>query len=115
MVSKISLPEQLAKLPLPPTEKWPSGVWDITPFEHGTMSVVLFAPKHYDYQTPHEQDELYIVYKGSGELMTANGAIAFAEGDVLFVAAGDEHRFDNFTDDLILWAVFWGPKGGEGK
>jgi mannose-6-phosphate isomerase-like protein (cupin superfamily) len=37
----------------------------------------------------------------------------FTAGDVLFVPAGEEHRFERFSDDLILWAVFWGPEGGE--
>jgi mannose-6-phosphate isomerase-like protein (cupin superfamily) len=113
MVSKISLSEQKAKLPLPATDKWPNGVWDINAFMHGSMSLVLFTPKIHDYQTPHEQDELYVVYKGSGKLVTTEGSIDFNEGDVLFVGAGDEHRFDEFTNDLILWAIFWGPKGGE--
>jgi len=34
-------------------------------------------------------------------------------GDVLFVAAGVEHRFLNISDDFSAWVVFWGPKGGE--
>ncbi|MDQ3378133.1 MAG: cupin domain-containing protein, partial [Actinomycetota bacterium] len=34
-------------------------------------------------------------------------------GDALFVPAGVEHRFENFTDDLVAWVVFYGPEGGE--
>jgi mannose-6-phosphate isomerase-like protein (cupin superfamily) len=113
MASKIVLKDELAKLPLPATSKWPDGVWDTTSFRHGTMSLILFAPKVRDYQTPHEQDELYIVVKGDGELITPEGTLHFIAGDVLFVKAGDEHRFERFSDDLILWAVFWGEQGGE--
>jgi hypothetical protein len=29
------------------------------------------------------------------------------------VAAGTEHRFEDFTEDLAVWVVFYGPDGGE--
>ena len=31
----------------------------------------------------------------------------------MFVAAGGEHRFEDFTEDLAVWVVFYGPAGGE--
>ena len=34
-------------------------------------------------------------------------------GDLLFVPARVPHRFDNFTDDLVVWVIFYGPEGGE--
>jgi quercetin dioxygenase-like cupin family protein len=37
----------------------------------------------------------------------------FKEKDVLFVPAGVEHRFDNFTDDFMTWVIFYGQKGGK--
>jgi ubiquinone/menaquinone biosynthesis C-methylase UbiE len=37
----------------------------------------------------------------------------FESGDLLFVAAGTEHRFEDFTKDLAVWVVFYGPRGGE--
>jgi len=109
----LALQEYLAKLPLEATQKWPEGVWDIEAFQHGTMSVILYTPHGKDYQTPHEQDELYIVIKGTGELIVEDTVHVFKTGDVLFVPAGKEHRFENFSEDIITWAVFWGPKGGE--
>ena len=42
----------------------------------------------------------------------ANGQ-AVKAGDVLFVRAGAEHRFYDFTPDFETWVIFWGPKGGE--
>ena len=44
-----------------------------------------------------------------------NGAVShpFQPGDVLFVAAGVEHAFENFSDDLYVWVMFYGPPGGE--
>ena len=109
----IDLKTALAHLPLPATSTWPEGVWDKTMFEHGTMSVIVFTPRGQDYQTTHAQDELYIVMKGSGTLLIADMPHAFGEGAVLFVPANTQHRFVEFTEDLITWAIFWGPKGGE--
>lgn len=113
MVSKIELENFLKMLPLPSTEKWPLGVWDINAISHGYMSVSLFTPRRHDYQTPHEQDEIYVVFKGQGKLVTQIETFDFVSGDILFVQSGDEHRFEDFTDDLILWVIFYGPKGGE--
>jgi len=110
---KISLLENLNKLSLPATSKWPEGVWDIEALKHGTMSLLLFTPRGKDYQTPHEQDELYVIIKGSGDFIIEDKKFNFKAGDVLFVPAKKEHRFENFSDDLITWAIFWGPKGGE--
>jgi mannose-6-phosphate isomerase-like protein (cupin superfamily) len=109
----IDLKTALSQLPLPATPTWPEGVWDKTVFLHGTMSVIIFTPRCHDYQTKHSQDELYIVIKGSGTLMIEGTPHMFCEGDVLFVPAEKQHRFVDFTDDLITWAIFWGPKGGE--
>ncbi|MFL0805301.1 MAG: cupin domain-containing protein [Agarilytica sp.] len=110
---KISLTETLKQLPLPATDKWPEGVWDIEAFRHGSMSLVLFTPEGRDYQTPHDQDELYIVLSGNGVLDIEGVAHRFSDGDVLFVPAEKTHRFTEFSQGIKMWAVFWGPKGGE--
>ena len=109
----ISLDTFRTKVPLPATDTWPAGVWDIEAFAHGTMSVVFFAPRGVDHQTSHAQDELYIVVSGNGVLVVGDARSPFEAGDVLFVRAGQLHRFEDFSDDLVTWAVFWGPKGGE--
>jgi hypothetical protein len=31
----------------------------------------------------------------------------------LFVPAGDLHRFEDFSEDLAVWGLFYGPEGGE--
>jgi mannose-6-phosphate isomerase-like protein (cupin superfamily) len=110
---RIPLAATMARLPLPATEEWPRGGWDTEPFRHGSMSLVLFTPRGHDYQSPHEQDELYIVMRGTGELVLEDEHIPFVAGDVLFVPARRRHRFERFSDDLVTWAVFWGPPGGE--
>ena len=113
-----TLTDTLEGLPLPPTVKWPGGVWDKEVMRHGTMSVSLFAPRGEDHQTPHLQDELYFVMCGSADLRVgADGGDvqrhAARPGTVLFVAADVLHRFENISGDFAAWVVFWGPPGGE--
>jgi mannose-6-phosphate isomerase-like protein (cupin superfamily) len=85
----------------------------LEPFEHGTMQLGMYAPRAYDPQTPHEQDELYFVVSGSGIFVHGEEKTKFNKGDALFVAAGVIHRFEDFTDDFSAWVVFWGKQGGE--
>lgn len=110
---KISFSENLSKLPLPATKKWPEGVWDIEALRHGSMSLILFTPEGNDYQTSHSQDELYLVIEGAGILEVEGAEISFGRGDALFVKAGERHRFTQFEQGLKMWAVFWGKEGGE--
>lgn len=82
--------------------------------QHGSMSVEYFSPQKTDTQTPHEQDELYIVARGHGNFNRNGEKLDCKAGDVLFVPAGMDHRFEQFSDDFATWVVFYGPKGGEG-
>ncbi len=81
--------------------------------EHGTLEVGLYAPRGVDDQAPHSRDELYVVQRGSGWFVNGNERHAFGPGDVLFVPARQPHRFEDFTEDLALWVIFYGPQGGE--
>eukprot|EP01037_Dinobryon_pediforme_P016266 gene16266-16445_t len=67
------------------------------------MSVEIYRPAYADHQTPHLQDELYVVISGSGFFVNNGERAAFQQGDVLFVPAGTDHRFENFTDDFLTW------------
>lgn len=81
--------------------------------KHGTMSIEYYAPKKIDRQTPHKQDEIYVIASGSGTFFGDGERVKFNTGDVLFVPAGIEHRFENFTDDFATWVIFYGKEGGE--
>lgn len=81
--------------------------------EHGTMTVEIYKPLKTDQQTPHLQDELYVVISGSGHFLNNGQRLPFKPGDILFVPAGVTHRFENFTDDFATWVIFYGPNGGE--
>jgi len=82
-------------------------------FRHGTLAVELYAPRGSDPQSPHTRDEVYVVVEGRGSFRNGGDRHPFERGDVLFVAAGVEHRFEEFTDDLAVWVFFYGPDGGE--
>jgi mannose-6-phosphate isomerase-like protein (cupin superfamily) len=65
---------------------------------------VLVAPEP-DRQTPHEDDEIYLVLQGSGTLTVEGKQIPVTEGETAFVAAGDEHRFTDY-ETIVLFVVF---------
>jgi mannose-6-phosphate isomerase-like protein (cupin superfamily) len=98
----------LKQLPLPPTERWLDGVFDIEVFERGGLTMELFAPRGTDRQTSHSQDELYFVIAGNAVLELDGVDHACTQGDALFVAARVPHRFSRISDDFATWAVFWG-------
>src|SRR5260370_9672367 len=72
-------------------------------FERGSLTVEIYAPLGSDPQKPHTRDEVYVVVRGSGEFINGPDRESFGSGDFLFVAASVEHRFVNFSDDLIVW------------
>ena len=85
---------------------------------HGTMTLRYYAPKGVDPQTPHDQDEIYIVQSGRGWVVSGASEAtlerkAIGAGDAIFVAANHVHRFVDFTTDFAVWVAFWGPAGGE--
>ncbi len=80
---------------------------------HGSLEVRWYAPKGSDPQTPHGQDEIYIVASGKGHFFRNGERVPFRAGDMLFVPAGMEHRFEAFSEDFAAWVVFYGPQGGE--
>lgn len=80
---------------------------------HGSMKAGLYAPQGRDAQGPHRQDELYVVLSGTGWFEKAGRRDPFGPGDLIFVEAGADHRFVEFSTDFTCWAVFWGPAGGE--
>lgn len=83
--------------------------------QHKSMSIELYQPQKVDLQMPHKQDELYVVYSGSGTFFNDGIRHSFEAGDVLFVPAGVQHRFEDFTEDFLTWVIFYGPIGGESK
>jgi mannose-6-phosphate isomerase-like protein (cupin superfamily) len=110
---KASLSQLSNQIPGVQSDQWPGGIRFAHALRHGSMSVELYAPQELDPQKPHDQDELYFIQSGSADFFLAGTTEKCQAGDCLFVQAGEEHRFLNFTIDFMTWVVFWGPKGGE--
>ena len=91
----------------------PKGPRFATVFQHGSLLVEIYAPRGVDPQKPHTRDEIYFVAAGTGEYVCGERRQTFGPTDLVFAAAGVEHRFENFSDDLTLWVLFYGPEGGE--
>lgn len=84
-----------------------------TVMKHGSMLVEYYAPKEKDLQTPHRQDELYVIAAGKAVFNRDGERINCKTGDVLFVQAGKKHHFEDFSNDFATWVIFYGPDGGE--
>ena len=84
-----------------------------TLFSHGSLEVEIYRPREVDTQQPHSRDEIYVVISGSGSFLQGDTRQSFEPGEVLFVPAGIEHRFENFPEDFATWVFFYGPEGGE--
>lgn len=82
-------------------------------FTRGSMSLELYAPHDVDGQSPHRQDEVYVVAAGSATLTIEGAHHAMTAGSVGFVAAGEVHRFTDMSEDFATWVLFWGPDGGD--
>jgi mannose-6-phosphate isomerase-like protein (cupin superfamily) len=84
-----------------------------TLMRHGTMRLLYYAPCSADVQTPHQQDEVYIVASGKGTFFCSDSYVSFGPGDVLFAPSGAKHHFEGLSNDFGSWVIFYGPKGGE--
>lgn len=75
-------------------------------FRKGNLSVEVYKPDKVDLQTPHAQDELYVIISGSGMFKNGDEHYPFKTNDLIFVPAHMEHRFYDFTEDFSTWVVF---------
>jgi mannose-6-phosphate isomerase-like protein (cupin superfamily) len=107
LTRRITLSEAMSALPGPDGKRF------APLFRHGTLLVEIYAPRGTDPQQPHTRDEAYIVARGSGDFVAGDQVLSFQPGDFLFVPAGEVHRFENFSDDLAVWVLFYGPEGSE--
>ncbi len=75
----------------------------------GDVDVEFYAPDGADVQRPHDRDELYAIARGSGTLRVGSREYAFQAGDVLWVPAHADHRFERFSGEFATWVGFYGP------
>ena len=64
-----------------------------------------------DDQEPHREDEIYVVRSGAATLVADSGITEVGPGSVIFVPAGENHRFTDVRGDLALLVIFAPPYG----
>jgi quercetin dioxygenase-like cupin family protein len=77
---------------------------------HLSVGTYSIAAGGRDDQSPHTEDEVYLVTVGSARLAAPRGSIAVEAGDVVFVPAGKRHTFVDVTDDFAAVVVFAPPE-----
>ncbi len=82
-----------------------------------TMSVGVYAlaAGSTDPQQPHTEDEIYYVLEGRGRIRVGDDDLDVKPGSVIFVAAGQDHKFHSITEDLRLLVVFAPARGTGAK
>ncbi len=61
-----------------------------------------------DPQSPHSEDEVYVVMSGKGKISVGSDVHEVSKGSVIFVDAQVPHRFFNIEERLEI-LVFFGP------
>jgi mannose-6-phosphate isomerase-like protein (cupin superfamily) len=77
----------------------------VTDLSVGTYSIPAGGT---DSQEPHTEDEIYVVTAGRAVLESGGDRIAVGPGSVIYVPAGEVHRFAEIVEDLAAIVVF-GP------
>jgi mannose-6-phosphate isomerase-like protein (cupin superfamily) len=67
-----------------------------------------------DDQEPHTEDEIYVVTAGRAVLHASGDSVQVGPGSVIYVAAGEEHRFTDITEDLAAVVLFAPAEGTRG-
>jgi mannose-6-phosphate isomerase-like protein (cupin superfamily) len=62
-----------------------------------------------DDQTPHSEDEIYVVQHGRARLVAGGGSVHVGPGSVVYVPAGESHRFTDVAEDLAILVLFAPP------
>jgi len=95
---------ELASAPLTP------GRLSRLAFDTADIELRHYAPQREDKQVAHDRDELYFVIAGTGVFQRADERVAFGPGDVLYAAAGEAHRFVEFSEGFSTWVLFYGSR-----
>jgi len=59
-----------------------------------------------DMQTPHDEDEVYLVLEGKAQMKTGDEPLEVKPGMVLYIAASETHSFFEIEEDMTLLVFF---------
>lgn len=74
----------------------------------GTYSIPVGGT---DDQDPHTEDEIYVVTAGRSGFESGGRRVEVGPGSVIFVAAGEVHRFVEISEDLAVLVLFAPAEG----
>src|SRR5215475_12831050 len=80
----------------------------VTQFQTPDMSIGTYRipAGGRDDQSPHTEDEIYVVTAGHARIETDDGSADVGPGDVIFVPAAERHKFVDIAEDLSLLVIF---------
>jgi mannose-6-phosphate isomerase-like protein (cupin superfamily) len=73
-----------------------------------SMGIYTLPAGGVDGQSPHSEGEVYYIVAGRAMIVVGGEERAVAPGDLIYVAAGVEHRFFAITEELTA-LVFFAP------
>jgi len=76
-----------------------------------SAGIYVLAAGAVDRQSPHTEDEVYVVLSGRARFTAGGETRDIGPGDTLFVPAREPHRFHDIAEELRLVVVF-GPAEG---
>lgn len=79
--------------------------------ESMSAGLYVLAAGAVDGQQPHTEDEIYVVVRGQARFTAGEVAIEVGDGDVIFVPAGESHRFHDIAEELALVVLFAPAEG----
>jgi mannose-6-phosphate isomerase-like protein (cupin superfamily) len=77
-----------------------------------SLGLYALAAGEEDLQTPHLEDEVYLVVKGKAVVVIAGERTPVGPGSIVYVVKGIEHRFEDIEEDLEVLVLFSVGKEG---
>lgn len=71
-----------------------------------SASMYILPGGEADTQSPHAEDEVYLVVRGQGHVQVGDEHANVGPGSLVYVPRNVEHRFYDFPDDLELLVIF---------
>lgn len=75
-----------------------------------SAGIYKLAAGEADQQTPHREDEVYVVLTGRGSVEIEGEQAEISSGSLVYVPKGVQHRFVDIIEDLELLVVFAPPE-----
>lgn len=86
--------------------------YEVLRVESLSAGIYKLAAGAADRQSPHAEDEVYVILAGTGAVEIDGKREPVSTGSFVYVAKGVTHRFVEITEDLEIVVVFAPPESG---